>query len=702
MADELSTLLRANVEAMMVWLDGQRSTAGFLAGQPAVRTQILGLAQLARNGAAPEALVATDYARRLRELLTPAVEAFGYLSYYVGDSNGQSLASTFDQMVGTRAPPEVLPYVRIVMAGSTGVTRPILLDSARDTFPGQPAYNARTGRPIMFVGAPVRDDRGTPAAVLAFGIAPEDEFTHILSMSRMGETGESYAIDSGGVFLSRSRFDSTLVAVGLLEDDPMTTSVLNLVARDPGGDLTQGFPLPTTLRSLPLTTMAANAVHRTYDVTADDLGMGEDVDGYRDYRGVPVVGAWTWLPQYGFGIATEMDVAEAYQTRTAIDRVLAVVFGFLVIAALAALVINIINYKLRSDALEARQIGPYKLEKKIGEGGMGRVYRASHTLLRRPTAVKLLMAHRVDAVSVRRFEREVRHTSRLTHPNTVAIFDYGRTRQGIFYYAMEYLPGVTLQQLVDQEGALPPGRVVHVLRQAAGSLGEAHESGLIHRDVKPSNIILCERGGLFDFAKVLDFGLVRETGQTDTLAVTNPESITGTPLYISPEAILDPTKVDGRSDLYALGAVGYFMLTGEHVFKGHGPLDVLNHHLNTTPEPPSARLGTPVAPELESVLMTLLSKKPADRIPSARHLENLLDSLSERIRWTQTDARRWWEAHIRNRDSRGNWHIDFAPEPSTPSSHVRSDERTMVVDSGSRRTPTPTPTPSDDSPISAR
>ena len=310
-------------------------------------------------------------------------------------------------------------------------------------------------------------------------------------------------------------------------------------------------------------------------------------------------------------------------------------------AVVVATLTSRVIYGLREQVREARRLGQYTLEEKLGEGGMGTVYRASHAMLRRPTAIKHLPPEKAGQAALERFEREVQLTARLSHPNTVAVFDYGRTPDGLFYYAMEYLDGVNLEVLVREDGPQPPARVAHVMRQVAAALAEAHGIGLVHRDVKPENILLCERGGVPDVAKVLDFGLVKDLERSGA-ALSRADVVQGTPLYISPEAITAPDRVDARGDLYALGAVGYYMLTGQHVFSGATLVEVCSHHLHTPPEPPSARLGRPVPPALEEILLACLEKDPARRPGSALILRDALCAAPGVGEWSEADARAWW------------------------------------------------------------
>jgi tRNA A-37 threonylcarbamoyl transferase component Bud32 len=342
----------------------------------------------------------------------------------------------------------------------------------------------------------------------------------------------------------------------------------------------------------------------------------------------------------------------------------------LVVATLASHVI----YGLREEVEKARRLGQYTLLEKLGEGGMGTVYRARHAMLRRPTAVKLLPPEKAGRVALERFEREVQITASLSHPNTVSVFDFGRTPDGIFYYAMEYLDGLNLAELVREDGPQGPGRIVHLLGQVASALVEAHGVGLIHRDIKPENVILCERGGVPDVAKVVDFGLVKDLEQASA-ALTRADVVQGTPLYLAPEAINAPSAVGPRSDLYALGAVGYYLVCGRPVFEGATLVEVCSHHLRTPPVPPSERLGRAVHAGLEGLILGCLEKDPARRPASAAELRRALLSLEGFPPWADEEARAWWTGWRERRRQRR----PDAPSPSSATLSVAFENRETPV-----------------------
>jgi eukaryotic-like serine/threonine-protein kinase len=315
----------------------------------------------------------------------------------------------------------------------------------------------------------------------------------------------------------------------------------------------------------------------------------------------------------------------------------AMMWGF---AIITCTVISWVIYGLRAQVREARRFGQYVLERKLGEGGMGEVYRARHGMMRRPSAIKLLRADRTGELNLRRFEREVQLTARLTHPNTITIFDYGRTEDDIFYYAMELLDGATLEQIVTLDGAQPAGRVVRILSMACGALSEAHGIGLIHRDIKPANIMLCTQGGEHDVVKVLDFGLVKELEVDREVKLTAASAVTGTPQYMAPESILEPDSVDVRTDIYALGAVAYYLLAGSDVFDGKSVVEVCSQHLHKAPLPLAAR-GIAISPELDAIVLACLEKDPGRRPQSAAELRQRIEMCAV-APWDSQSAGNWW------------------------------------------------------------
>jgi len=301
--------------------------------------------------------------------------------------------------------------------------------------------------------------------------------------------------------------------------------------------------------------------------------------------------------------------------------------------------------RLKKEAARARRFGQYRLKRLIGRGGMGEVYLAEHTLLKRPCALKRIRpGHDTDPITLARFEREVRATAELSHPHTVEIYDYGRAGDGTFYYVMELLWGSTLDDLVHKHGPLPATRAVYLLRQVCDALQEAHVAGLMHRDIKPSNIYAARRGGEYDFVKLLDFGLVKGVMRTDQPALSRAEMIVGSPLYMAPEQSLNEGTSDVRSDIYSLGAVGYFLLVGHPPFVAENPLEVMISHARDAVPCPS-QFAPDLPGDVEAILLKCLAKNPEERFASSAELGEALASCSLAGQWTRNDAARWWQAH---------------------------------------------------------
>ncbi|TWT77055.1 Serine/threonine-protein kinase PknB [Posidoniimonas polymericola] len=624
---ELQTLLDVEVAMLRTWLTSQETNAKSTASDTDVR-QLVGqiVALNARNDNDPVA--AADLAAQLSQQLQPMLNAHDYSAYFVA-TREQVLASGRSEVIGRPVPSEFRRVFERVYDGETTVTPPYAsLLPQRD-----PSGRELLGVPVMNVLAPLVDDNLQTIAVLALQLRPEKDFTRILQIARLGDSGETYAFDANGLMLSNSRFGEDLVLLGLLPDLPRSESILQLLVRDPGGDMTRGYRPGVRRAELPLTTMVEEAVAGR---------PAANVSGYRDYRGVPVVGAWTWLDRYNFGVATEVNYSEAFRPLTILKRTFWGLLALLAASSVAIFVFTLLvaraQRQAREAAIEARELGQYKLEEKLGEGAMGVVYRGRHAMLRRPTAIKLIDADKVTQTSIERFEREVQITSNLNHPNTIAIYDYGRTPEGVFYYAMEYLDGIDLQSLAEKYGPQPSGRVVYILRQICGSLFEAHSSGLVHRDIKPANVMLNRRGGEGDVVKVLDFGLVKDR---DDRSARNG-GMAGTPLYMSPEAVQTPDAVDACSDLYSVGAVGYFLVTGKPVFESDDLVTLCRQHAVEPPTPLSTRLGKPVPADLEHAILSCLEKDRARRPQTARDLANMLAGCECAGDWSVDRADMWW------------------------------------------------------------
>ncbi|QDT35723.1 serine/threonine protein kinase [Stratiformator vulcanicus] len=631
--DELVTLVQTDVAAMKLWLNEQERAARSVLEDDTVLRNARELVRLseAKNTSTADLLQAPQLAE-LRTEMDPWLHAHNYDGFVVVTDGGRVAASRRDAPVGLTIEQELVDVMRTRMEARGATVLPpfksrIPLEDEDGTL--------KSGLPTMFAAAPLNREDGSLAAIFALRIRPEDQFSEILRVARPGESGETYAFDADGLMLSNSRFDPDLRKIALLSFDQ--DSILNILVRDPGGDMTRGFKPQAQPSEREPTKMVASAVAE---------GDGYDAVGYRDYRGVRVIGAWVWLPEYDFGIATELDASEAFMALNILRRFFWGMFALLGIAAATIFVFTIFieraNREARSAAIQAKQLGQYALDEKLGEGGMGVVYKAHHAMLQRPTAVKLLHAERTTEEAIARFEREVQITGRLTHPNTIAIYDYGRTPEGVFYYAMELLDGRDCEELVNQAGRLPESRVIYLLRQVCGSLSEAHAVGLIHRDIKPANVFVTVRGGMYDFVKVLDFGLVKAADAGKMSTLTNAGAITGTPLYMPPEMISNPESTDARSDLYMVGAVAYFLLTGRPVVDGGSVIDILRQQAEVVPKKPSQLANREIDSDLEAIVMRCLEKSPADRFQSADELEAALAACRSANQWTRQDAAQWW------------------------------------------------------------
>jgi serine/threonine protein kinase len=658
---DLQATLNANVTALEIWATNQMRMATTLAEEPAVRTLAEPLLSEPPTRKDEQGLLDEQ---DLGAYLRPRLNRMGYemaqlvnTNFEIAAISGRGLA-----VVGLPvAEAHMDKYAELFTYGEPVIITPFKADMLVGAHPhhrnAESFYawaNRPTSRPharrgdvtLMQVAAPVRE-HGVICGALSLIINPTNEFSKILSVARRGKTGETFAFDQTGLLISQSRYDNQLRQFGLLASTN-ASSALNLRLFDPGTDLTRKSK-PAEAAPRTLTHIVAEAI------TGED---GVDVIPSRDYRGVPVVGAWCWLPQFGIGVATEMEAGEAFWLLRILQFIFAILFLLLMLSAVVLFVFSYANLTSRRRLDEAesklKQLGQYSLEEKIGSGSMGVVYRARHALMRRDTAVKLLLPELATATAIERFQREVYLTCQLVHPNTIQIYDYGHTPEGVFYYAMEFLNGLNLRQLVDEFGPLPEGRVINILTQICNSLAEAHRMGLVHRDIKPSNIFISDRGGVPDYVKVLDFGLVHQysdrAGAPDNAAGADGEKksdheMVGTPWFMSPEAIQNPITSDPRSDLYSVGSLAYYLLTGYHVFEYESADEVYQKQLSAEPIPPSQATDNPISEELDQIILSCLEKDPARRPQSALELIGLLLETPCAADSTPESRAAWWQMY---------------------------------------------------------
>jgi hypothetical protein len=697
---QLTSTLNANVTALEIWTTNQIRLATALAGEPEMRTNAIRILDRSESGpGTAESYSNVMDSERFFGDLQQRLNQLGYETAQLVNTNFSIVVSSMRGPPGPR--PKVSEahtnkFAELFASGEPVIITPFKPElpnwrargffgnrgpggGSRTNFAGQrgPGIPGGPGRPggpgdfggpgrpggpgglnesgtnvfsrgsrfflagrrgntaLMQVAAPLKKN-GTVHGALALVINPTNEFSRILSVARTGDSGETYAFDQTGLLISQSRFDNQLKALGLL-DTTNASSALNLRLRDPGGDLTKGYKTENTNSTTESLTRFVTAA-----IEGDE---GVDVVPSRDYRGVPVIGAWRWLPQLGIGVATQIDAGEAFRPLRVLQFIFIALFLMLVLCAVVLFVFSYANIawrrRLGEAELKLKQLGQYTLGEKIGEGGMGVVYRARHALMRRDTAVKLLLPDRADAAAVQRFEREVCLTCQLTHPNTIQVYDYGRTPDGIFYYAMELLAGLNLHDLISRFGPQPEGRVIPILTQVCESLAEAHARGLVHRDIKPSNIFLCDRGGVLDWVKVLDFGLVREYRNRSGGAGEEQE-FAGTPSFMPPEALKNSAASDPRSDLYAVGAIGYFLLTGKSVFDDEDILELQKKQLAAAPAPPSWRTKNKISGELEKTILRCLERDPEKRPQSALELRDLFLASPRAADYTPEARAEWW------------------------------------------------------------
>ena len=574
-ASTMRSLLDSEVNALRVWIAEEIGDVERIVRDARVRKAIVALVRDRPCAAAPRA--------RLEEVLRPLLRDVGDATFNVVDRRGRLMATRFPDYCGLSVNAErFLPQLAPVFAGGARFVRPF---HDRDRIAGAPRL--REGPPFAWIAAPVHDVDGGVVAALSVAEPVGAVFASILQSARPGETGEAFAFDERGAILTLEHF----------------------------GEIA---PLHARLR--------------------ESEAGGVILDPYVNHRGVEVVGAGRWLPEYDMGVGLEIEAAEAYAPLRYLNIAFGTVFGALVIAVFAAAASARSVIRLRREIGAGRKVGAYRLLERIGEGGMANVYLARHDLLKRPAAVKILKLTHTSDEMIGRFQREAHLAASLAHPNTVEIFDYGSARGGELYYAMEYLDGLTLGEILAREPLLPIGRTMHLLRQVCAALVEAHGKGLVHRDIKPENTMVCRYGGIYDHVKILDFGLVKQLSGKHSRDLTRGLRILGTPLYMAPERLRNPADVDARADIYSVGAMAYLMVSGRKPFEADNDLSLTSAILNDA----APALDEAAPSELRQLTMRCLAKRREDRPQTIAELVEAFEALALEHRWTQRDAEAWW------------------------------------------------------------
>lgn len=604
----LASLLDSESRGLQLWIEEKKRDAERWASMPQVRRAGQALVTLGARGET----CAKAPQKALLDPIAPYAAIEEVTAFNLITREGRIVASLHPANCGLAVSGNFLRELAPVFEGQTVFVRPW---RERDRLAS--AAGALED-PLTWIETPVRADDGTVVAALGFGRRAAQRFAGLLALSRAGTSRDAYAFDENANLLTQARYANALVA------------------RDPGGDLLRGFRPREPQAERPLTALASAALARSGALE------GVLLEPYRNYRGAEVIGAWRWLPDSRMAVAVEIEAAEAYGPLEFVPVAFGVLLGLLLVSMTAAASTSL--WAVRVRLREAKRVGDYQIEREIGEGGMSRVYLARHALLKRPAAVKVLKPHLATDEVVARFQREAQLCSQLSHPNTIEIYDYGTTRDGRWYYAMEYLQGISLEEAVRRGGPMPVARVVHALRQACGSLEEAHDRGWVHRDVKPGNVMLCVRGGQHDVVKMVDFGLVKNVRDPHTRNITQYAKVLGTPLYMAPERLRNPADADARADIYALGAVAYFAVMGRPAFEAETDHDIVYRVLNEPAPALAASPATGASERLAALVARCLSKDREARPSTIEEVRSALDAIAGELPWSEADARAWWEA----------------------------------------------------------
>jgi tRNA A-37 threonylcarbamoyl transferase component Bud32 len=597
--------------------------------QPGIRNSILKLAQVSRSDVPIEELRTATETDQIQMQLQ-SLSGHENVKFVAWNESYRIISSWLPNRsdVGSPVHPSGASNLARVMAGETVLFGPERLTQNADGFVPE------TTDPVMAIIVPIRNDDGdVVAAFLVRGIGIYDEFSRLFIQASNAGRWDAYAVGSDGLMLTASPRALTLSTMNQLEISADEIAC-NLRVADPGDELT-GDDIANVNRSIyPLTVSVAGAT----------LGNSAvQTTGYRNYAGQNVVGAWRWSPNWGMGVIVEQDAQRAFAT-SGIVR-----FGFLSLGAILSITAFSVATKLaRISTAEHAAVHPlsrYEVLGELGSGGMGVVYRVRHRQLGRDTALKVLRGDRHGKEDRLRFDREARLAASLGNPHTVTIYDYGRSEEGESFCVMELLTGLTLQEVVARSGHQPVGRVLFIISQVCDALVEAHSMNLLHRDIKPQNIMLSLDSSVGDWAVVFDFGLAKPLEHDASVYQTSETIWAGTPMYMAPERFRAPSEMDPRSDIYSVGCVAYYLLSGRPPFIESDPESLFALIISEQPLSIGIHRGEKLHQEINDLVFKCMAKSAEDRYASVEKLSRAVDQLRLKYPWTVEEARQWWKVY---------------------------------------------------------
>ncbi len=597
--------------------------------QPSIRLAIIELVALSRQADAIDSLKAASQTSLIKQQLRE-LSGFDDVKFVVWNREGTILSSWLEDKadVGNQVAPSGAANLARVFRGERVLFGP---DRLTDTENG---FIPETNDPVMANLVPIHDDDGkVVAALLVRGINTFNQFDNLFREASQADGLDAYAVDRRGVMVTRSPKAISLASRVSLELSPEEI-VAKLRVSDPGMPTGPDNIGSIRRHAQPLTLAAAGATTGQAD---------EQIAPYNNYAGIPVVGAWRWNSDWQLGIIVERE----YQVAFAPARI--VRFGFLFLAVLLTITALAAASQIAQQSARAHAavhpLSRYDLQGELGSGGMGVVYRARHRQLGRDVALKVLRGDRQHQEDRLRFDREAKLAASLSSPHCVTIYDYGRSDEGEAFCVMEFLQGVTLYEVVARDGPQAFGRVLFVLRQICDGLGEAHKLGLLHRDIKPQNVMLSLDPSVGDWAVVFDFGLAKSVNPEAGAYQTAETVWAGTPMYMAPERYREPAGVDPRSDIYSLGCIAYFLISGRPPYIECDPESLFALVLSEEPISMAVHRDEPVPEELIDLVRKCMAKNVDDRFETVDALSAKVDELRIKYPWTADQARQWWKLH---------------------------------------------------------